>query len=112
MKIDKIKCIHPTLGEITVNREVPKSLEETIGDTVTDFCNSESYYHGEITKMQNGQFHINNLMVIKNEGVIVGPMRNAKGNKNYITVVKNLHVNTDTIICPTGVISYEYKEKK
>lgn len=108
MKVKKIKIDYSGLGLIEVNTEIPKEIKEIVGDVTIDHTKQPCFYHANITKTQDGNFQINNLMVIKPESVNVGWMQNSKGNKNFITVIKNIKVDDNITVYPKGVISVVY----
>ncbi len=108
MKVKKLKIEHSELGLMEVNTEIPKEVKEIVGDVASDYSKYPCFYHADITKTQDGNFEIKNLMVIKPDGVNVGWMENSKGNKNFITVIKNMKVGDDITVYPKGVISVIY----
>ena len=81
MKVDKIHIKHPFLGEIVVFGTIKKEINEQIGNTVSDSSKEPKYYCDEITKNEDGTFHLKNLEGIEPESLNVGYMDNSKGKK-------------------------------
>ena len=100
MKVKKLKIDYSGLGTIEIHTEMPNEIKEIIGEVSGDYSKYPCFYHAN--------FDIQNLMVIKPDSVNVGWMKNSKGNKNFITVIKNMQVGDDITIYPKGVISVVY----
>jgi len=108
MKVKKLKIDYSGLGTIEIHTEIPKEMKEAVGDISSDYSKYPCFYHANITKTEDGTFEIQNLMVIKPDTVNVGWMENSKGNKNFITVIKNMQVGDDITVYPKGVVSVVY----
>jgi len=108
MKVKKLKIDYSGLGTIEIYTEIPKEIKEVVGDVSSDYSKYPCFYHANITKTEEGNFDIQNLMVIKPDSVNVGWMENSKGTKNFINVIKNMQFGDDIVVYPRGVISVVY----
>jgi hypothetical protein len=107
-KVKHIHVNHPKHGEIKIRTSIPSDINEMIGDVVSDYSKSPQLYHADVVENQDGTFDIKELKVIKPDKVGTGWMSNKKGNKNFITVIKNMPAGDDTTIYHAGVISVNY----
>lgn len=108
IEVKEIEIKHPTEGDITINTAIPDEINESIGEIENSFGKDPGFYHATVIKNKDGTFDIKNLKVIKPDSVNVGWFSNSKGNRNYINVIKNLHVGDDLTIYPSGIISVIY----
>lgn len=108
MKVNKIQIRHYKLGDIIINSEIEKNINEQIGNIVSDYSKYPKYFHAKIVENENGTFNISNINVITPETINVGMMYNSKGNKSFITVITNKNVSEDIIVYPLGIISVTY----
>jgi len=106
-KIKEIRINHNTLGDITVNFELHKSVNDMIG-TISGDYDKYCYYYANISENENGTITLNDLMVVKADSVNVGFKNVNGGCKNYIKVFKNT-INREMVLYPKSMFSIIYK---
>lgn len=108
MKVKQIQINHPQLGQIVINSEVEKEINELIGTITNDYSKYPKYYHADIYKNKDGTFKIENLKIITPETINVGMMKTQYGCKSFVTLITNKNASSDIIVYPSGVISVSY----
>tara|TARA_R110000796_G_scaffold73774_3_gene165754 strand:- start:1655 stop:2002 length:348 start_codon:yes stop_codon:yes gene_type:complete len=112
MNIETVQIKHHELGVIKIRKSIPKDIEETIGDITFDGLRNPIIYHADIEKLKDNCFSFVNFRVIIPETVNVGWMNNSKGNKNFITVIKNISAGDAFIAYPSSILTVIYTTNK
>ncbi len=110
--VKSIQINHSKLGIIDINTKIPNDINEYIGDVVDDYGCGLKFYHASVSIKEDGGFDIKNLSVIKPDSVNIGFMNNSKGIKNFISVVKNMHVDDSITVYPSAILSVIYEKTK
>lgn len=110
--IKQITIKHPVLGEIVINSEVDKEINDLIGTITTNYSKYPNYYYANIAKNDDGSFKISRLRIIQPESIVVGFHKTDSGSSNCITVVTNrLLFDGDSItVYPLGILSIISKD--
>ena len=108
MKIKQIQINHPELGQIVINSEVEKEINDKIGTITEDYSKYPMYYHANIFKNEDGTFKIDNLSIITPKSLKVGIKKTNSGFINFITVITNNPVGKDIVVYPSGVLTISY----
>tara|TARA_R110000824_G_scaffold187984_3_gene369285 strand:+ start:1425 stop:1760 length:336 start_codon:yes stop_codon:yes gene_type:complete len=111
MNIKIIQIKHHELGVIKISTSITKEIEESIGDTTFDYRTEPILYLADIEKLKDNTFSFVNFRVIIPKTVNIGYMNNSKGNKNFITVIKNISAGDAFTAYPSAILTVIYNKK-
>ena len=110
-QLEKIIIQHSKLGQIEIHPSLPDKVNDLIG-TITNDYSIDCYYFADITVNENETITIKQLRVIRPEQVDVGYKKTSStSSQNYVTLYKNIMLDTEIICYPKSIISIYYQQE-